>query len=122
MGRTDNRRRYHGQGLPAALQAQWARARGRLDLSRRRKSQGRSGNGGGNGLSVATIHCPEERGAGSYFCFEDEPQSRNCFIGCFATFSITRIRCFARIPATDVIARKIKRFSAGNYEFRKGWR
>jgi hypothetical protein len=54
---------------------------------------------------------------GSYLCFEDEPQSSDCFVGRFATFSLARICRLARKPATGVVARKVKRFSAANDEF-----
>ena len=51
----DDRRRHRGQGLPAALQAQWAHARRRLDLPRRRKPPGRGGDGAASGIG-RSIH------------------------------------------------------------------
>jgi nitrite reductase/ring-hydroxylating ferredoxin subunit/thioredoxin reductase len=65
------RRRYRREGLPAAIQERRARARGRHDLSRSRKSRGGIGDGAGDalillatesvGLEANVARCP--RGA-----------------------------------------------------------
>ena len=51
VGRAGDRRRHHGEGLCAAIQAQRPRPRRGFDLPRRREPAGRTGNGAGSRLT-----------------------------------------------------------------------